>query len=65
MQHYKDNSIKICQRYEKKDNRIEVEFTIKDELNITESLDTVLSIIEEIQQKHPNVKIGLVRAFGF
>ena len=50
---------------EKKDKRIEVEFTIKDELNITESLDTVLSIIEEIQQKHPNVKIGLVRAFGF
>ena len=41
---------------EKKDNRIEVEFTVRNELNITESLDTILSIIEEI---------GLVRAFGF
>ena len=50
---------------EKKDNRIEVEFTVRNELNITESLDTILSIIEEIQQQHSNVEIGLVRAFGF
>lgn len=42
-----------------------MEFTVRNELNVTGSLDTILSVIEKIQQKYPNVEIGLVRAFGF